>query len=56
MVKSRAVPNMGFSVFGRIPNSSLQYSAEYEYEQLLTREKENKCKTRIMQHDSVITH
>jgi len=23
---------MGFSVFGQIPNSSLQYSAEYEYE------------------------
>jgi len=28
----RAVPNMGFSVFGRMPNSSLQYSAEYAYE------------------------
>jgi len=25
-----AVPNMGLSVFGRIPNSSPQYSAEYE--------------------------
>ena len=28
--QTRAVPNTGFSVFGRIPNSSLQYSAEYE--------------------------
>jgi len=27
----RAVPNMGFSVFGGIPISSLHYSAEYEY-------------------------
>jgi len=27
----RPVPSMGFSVFGQIPNSSLQYLGEYKY-------------------------